>query len=62
MALRTKNAIRRSFIELLAERPFDKISLRCDRKPGKYRSSMKLRRMAFLVRRAMGGFLPFSIR
>ena len=26
------------------------------------RSSMKLRRMAFLVRRAMGGFLPFSIR
>ena len=26
MALRTKNAIRRSFIELLAERPFDKIS------------------------------------
>ena len=25
MALRTKNAIRRSFIELLAERPFDKI-------------------------------------
>ena len=28
MALRTKNAIRRSFIELLAERPFDKISVR----------------------------------
>ena len=27
-ALRTKNAIRRSFIELLAERPFDKISVR----------------------------------
>lgn len=28
MALRTKNAIRRSFMELLAERPFDKISVR----------------------------------
>ena len=28
MALRTKNAIRRSFTELLAERPFDKISVR----------------------------------
>ena len=28
MALRTKNAIRRSFVELLAERPFDKISVR----------------------------------
>lgn len=28
MALRTKNAIRHSFIELLAERPFDKISVR----------------------------------
>lgn len=28
MALRTKNAIRRSFIELLAERSFDKISVR----------------------------------
>ena len=28
MALRTKNAIRRSFVELLAERPLDKISVR----------------------------------
>ena len=28
MALRTKAAIRRSFMELLAERPFDKISVR----------------------------------